>query len=113
MKVAFDIDDTLIIPSVATGSDRDLPNYVVIPIYKYFQSIGCEMILWSGSGVDWAKTWGEKLGLTPFEVRIKEKCQDIDIAFDDCEVDLAKVNVRVKRVNNAVSRKDWNENKHL
>ena len=31
-------------------------------------------------------------------MRRKEKSEDIDIAFDDCVVDLAKVNVRVKRI---------------
>lgn len=111
MKIAFDIDDTLIVPSVATGLDRDTPNYETIALYKWFQSQGHEMILWSGSGMDWAKTWGEKLGLIPFTVRVKEKAEDVDIAFDDCEVDLARVNVRVKRFKNGISRKEWNETK--
>ena len=108
MRIAFDIDDTLIIPSVATGLDRDTPNYDTIAMYRWFQSQGHEMILWSGSGMDWAKTWGEKLGLVPFEVRMKQKSDDVDIAFDDCDVDLAKVNIRVKRLNNGISRKEWN-----
>lgn len=108
MKIAFDIDDTLIVPSVATGFDRDTPNYATIEIYKWFQSQGHEMILWSGSGIDWAKTWGEKLGLAPFEVRIKQANEDVDIAFDDCDVQLAKVNVKVKRTNNSISRAEWN-----
>ena len=69
------------------------------------------MIIWSGSGTDWAKTWGEKLGLEPFEVRVKEKSEDISIAFDDMEVDLARVNIKVGRINNQVSRKEWNETK--
>ena len=69
------------------------------------------MILWSGSGMDWAKTWGEKLGLEPFEVKVKEKSEDIDLAFDDCIVDLAKVNIRVKRLNNGISREEWNKKK--
>lgn len=111
MKVAFDIDDTLIVPAVATGFDRDTPNYDTIALYKWFQAQGYEMILWSGSGMDWTQTWGEKLGLAPFTVRRKEKSEDVDIAFDDCEVDLARVNVRVKRLNNGVSRKEWNETK--
>jgi phosphoserine phosphatase len=109
MKIAFDIDDTLIIPAVATGLDRDTPNYENIAIYKWFQSQGHTMILWSGSGSDWAKTWGEKLGLQPFVVSVKEKYESIDLAFDDCDVDLAKVNVKVKRLNNSISRKEWNE----
>ena len=112
MKIAFDIDDTLIIPSVVTG-DRDVPNYDTIAIYKWFQSQGNEMILWSGSGMDWANTWGEKLGLQPFWVYMKQKDLSVDIAFDDCDVDLAKVNVKVKRLNNSISRKEWNKNKKL
>lgn len=113
MKIAFDIDDTIIVPSVATGLDRDTPNYETIAIYKWFQSQGHYMILWSGSGTDWAQVWGEKLGLFPNEVRVKEKGDDIDIAFDDCEVDLGKVNIRVKRLNNGISRSEWNKNKRV
>ncbi len=113
MRIAFDIDDTLIIPSVATGLDRDTPNYDTIAIYKWFQEQGHTMILWSGSGLDWARTWGEKLGLAPFEVIQKDKKGAIDIAFDDCDVELAKVNVKVKRLNNGVSRAEWNATKHL
>jgi phosphoserine phosphatase len=55
MKIAFDIDDTLIIPSVATGFDRDTPNYEMINLYKWFESQGHYMIIWSGGGVDYAK----------------------------------------------------------
>jgi len=119
MKIAFDVDDTLIIPAVALedephpyiGNYGAVPNYKVIEIYKWFQSQGNEMIVWSGGGIDYARNWGEKLGLQPFEVRVKEKSEDIDIAFDDCDVDLAKVNMKVKRLNNSVSRAEWNKNK--
>lgn len=115
MKIAFDIDDTLIIPSVVTG-DRDVPNFDTIAIYRWFQAQGHEMILWSGSGVDWAKTWGDKLGLAPFIVMTKQKENPwglVDIAFDDCDVDLAKVNVKVKRLDNFVSRREWNKTKKI
>ncbi len=112
MRIAFDIDDTLIVPSVVTG-DRDVPNYETIAIYKWFQAQGHTMILWSGSGTDWAKTWGEKLGLQPDTILVKEKREDIDICFDDCDVDLAKINIKVKRVDNHVSRKEWNKTKRL
>lgn len=107
-RVAFDIDDTILIPSVATGGTENVPNYEVIALIKWFQSNGHEIVLWSGSGVDWARRWGEKFGLEPFTVRMKEKSEDIDIAFDDMKVDLAKVNVKVKRINNSVSRTEWN-----
>jgi hypothetical protein len=110
MKIAFDVDDTLIIPSVATGLDIDTPNYDTIALYRLFQSQGNYMIIWSGSGMDWAARWGEKLGLQPDEIRPKEKSDDVDIAFDDCDVDLAKVNIKVRRLNNTISRKDWNKN---
>ena len=114
LKIAFDIDDTILVPSVVKGFGNDTPNYEVIAVFRFFQAQGHEMILWSGSGVDWAQRWGEKFGLQPFTVRTKEKggaWGDVDIAFDDCDVDLAKVNVKVKRINNSVSRKEWNETK--
>ncbi len=113
MRIAFDIDDTLIVPSVARGFGDNTPNYEVIAIYKWFQSQGCEMVLWSGSGIDWAQRWGEKLGLEPFTVRTKSQMEwpDIDIAFDDCDVQLGKVNVKVKRINNGISRAEWNKEK--
>lgn len=111
MKIAFDVDDTLLVPSVAGGFGRDTPNYDTIALYKWFQAQGNHMIIWSGSGVDWAKTWSEKLGLNADEFPIKQKRDDVDIAFDDCDVDLAKVNVKVKRINNSASRADWNKTK--
>lgn len=109
MKIAFDIDDTLIIPSVVTG-DRDVPNYDTIAILRWFQGQGHEIILWSGSGVDWAQTWGEKLGLAPFRVILKGG-EPVDIAFDDCDVTLGTVNVKVKRLENHISREEWNKTK--
>lgn len=128
LVIAWDIDDTLIIPSVVTG-DRDTPNYENIAIYKWFQSQGHTMVLWSGSGTDWAQTWWEKLGLAPFKVLVKEarivhkgsdpcigrECDDddyeVDLCFDDCLVDLAKVNIQVKRHSNHISRAEWNKRK--
>ena len=116
MRIAFDIDDTILVPSIANTDNggQNTPNYEVIAIYKWFQAQGHTMILWSGSGKDWAKTWGEKFGLNPDAILTKEKEGNcIDIAFDDCDVDLAKVNVKVKRINNGISRADWNKNKHV
>lgn len=109
LVVAFDVDDTLIIPSVVTGN-RDIPNYETIAVYRWFQAQGCHMIIWSGSGVDWAETWGEKLGLNHDEIRRKGEGH-VDIAFDDCEVKLATINVRVGRVANNISREIWNKTK--
>ena len=60
MKIAFDVDDTLIIPSIATDFGRDTPNYETINLYKWFQSQGHYMIIWSGGGQDYAKQWAER-----------------------------------------------------
>jgi hypothetical protein len=111
LRVAFDMDDTLIVPCVVTGFDRETPNYDTVALYKWFQAQGVYMIIWSGSGQDWARTWADKLGLRADEFPVKEARGDIDIAFDDCDVQLAKVNVKVKRINNKVDRSDWNKNK--
>lgn len=109
MKVAFDLDDTLIVPAVATGFKQDTPAWETINIYRWFQFQGNHMIIWSGGGIDYARMWADKLGLRPDEIRLKAKSDDVDIAFDDCDVDLAKVNIKVKRLNNNVSRKEWNK----
>lgn len=108
MKIAFDVDDTLIIPSVVTGT-RDIPNYETIAVYRYFQELGCDMIIWSGSGIDWAESWKEKLGLSG-RVIVKGS-ETVDIAFDDCDVKLGLANVKVKRVANNISREQWNKTK--
>lgn len=114
MKIAFDVDDTLIIPAIVAGTDRDIPNYDTIAIYNWFKAQGNYMIIWSGGGKDYAQMWGEKLGLKADEYRDKGKNSfdpEIDIAFDDCDVELAKVNVKVKRIDNFISRKEWNKHK--
>ena len=119
MRIAFDVDDTLIVPSVVTGFDRDTPNYENIALYRWFQAQGCEMIIWSGGGQDYARMWGEKLGLQPFKSIKKVKHYSdpllgipyVDIAFDDCDVDLASVNVKVKRLKNGISRAEWNDHR--
>ena len=109
LNIAFDVDDTLIIPGIAGGLDVDVPNYETISIYRFFQKQGHHMIIWSGGGVDYARRWADKLGLEPNEIIIKEKNESIDIAFDDCDIDLAKVNIKVKRLNNGVDRSEWNK----
>jgi hypothetical protein len=106
MKVAFDVDDTLLIPPEGqeSNSGRDVPNYETIAIYNWFKRQGNYMIIWSGGGADYARMWGEKLGLNPDEYRAKQADMGIDIAFDDCDVLLAKCNVKVKRFNNSIKR---------
>jgi hypothetical protein len=111
MKIAFDVDDTLIIPACALDLDRDVPNYDTIAIYLWFQRQGNYMIIWSGGGESYAKMWADKLGLKADEIIAKttQRKEEIDIAFDDSEINLAKVNIKVRRINNSVSRADFNK----
>ena len=104
--IAFDVDDTLVVPAIATGFDRDVPNYETIAIYKWFQAQGNYMIIWSGGGKEYAKMWAEKLGLEADEILAKDtRMKDrIDIAFDDSDTELGKINVKVKRLNNKIIR---------
>ena len=116
MKIAFDVDDTLIVPRIVTGLDVDTPNYDNIAIFNWFRLQGAYMIIWSGGGKDYAEMWAKKLGLRADEYRDKSTNEEsfdesIDICFDDCDVKLAKVNVKVKRLKNSVSRTEWNKHK--
>lgn len=106
MTVAFDVDDTLIIPAIATGLAVDTPNYETIAVYRWFQSQGHRMIVWSGGGKDYAEQWGEKLGLRADEYATKTEARsnEVDIAFDDGDIRLAIVNVKVRRLNNKIVR---------
>lgn len=112
LKIAFDVDDTLIVPACAfqdephpyCGITGAVPNYPVISMFHFLEAQGNEMFIWSGGGVDYARTWAEKLGLNAHIIQ-KGKRLDMDIAFDDCDVDLAIVNIKVKRINNSISRK--------
>ena len=108
LSVAFDVDDTLLIPSVVTGAGVDLPNHANIAILRWFKKNGHDVYVWSGGGVPYAERWVRELKLG-VPVIPKEVNPNIDICFDDCDVLLAKVNVKVKRIGNKISRKDWNK----
>lgn len=105
LTIAWDVDDTLIVPAVATDFDIDTPNYPVIAMYKWFQEQGNYMIIWSGGGEDYAKMWATKLGLTADEIIAKDlRYKGIDICFDDSDIKAGKVNVKVKRLKNSIIR---------
>jgi hypothetical protein len=112
LRIAWDCDDTLLIPAIVTGLPYDTPNYENIDIYRWFQSQGHDCVIWSGGGIDYARMWANKLGLNPTAVIEKNKKGGIDLCFDDCDVDLATVNIKVKRLKNSISRKDWNKHEH-
>jgi len=61
--IAFDVDDTL------TKAD-DSPRYEIIQILHILQQLGCEIVIWSSHGEDYAKTMATRLG---FVYRSAEK----------------------------------------
>lgn len=91
LKIAFDVDGTLIRQS-DYGS---VPRYDIISQLLWFNKMGYRVYVWSGSGLDYTKTWSEKLGITCALAIPKNDQQNIDICFDDEEVKLAKVNIQV------------------
>lgn len=91
-KIAFDVDGTLI----RLSDYGSVPRYDIIDLVRFFNShTEAELYVWSGSGLDYAKTWTEKLGLTCMTAIPKEKNLNVDICFDDEDVELAKVNIQV------------------
>lgn len=90
MKIAFDVDGTLI---HQIGEKEDTPRYEIISLFKTLEKLGNEMYIWSGGGVDYAQRWSEKLGLT---AKVVEKGSfKPDMAVDDMDVELGIVNLKV------------------
>jgi len=77
MKIAFDVDGTLI-------NSHDEPRHEVIDLFRWFQKnivTPLDLIIWSGGGIEYAQHWANKLGL---KARIAKKfCEEVDIAIDD------------------------------
>jgi len=102
INVAFDIDDVLW--KIDRKHLRQIPDYNMIGVLMWFHDNGDQVFVWSAGGIDYAKTIVDNLGLTDF-VKVIEKESykklhnrlEIDLAFDDCETKLAKVDVNVKR----------------
>lgn len=88
--IAFDIDGTLL-------NLDDTPNWRMIYTLIHLSWIKENRIyVWSGSGLEYANRFVEKFGLTAMIADVVEKASFVpDIAFDDQEVTLGKVNVKV------------------
>lgn len=108
MRIAFDVDDTLWKVVRTPEGDtvgRQVPDYDLIAVLRWFKSNGDEVFVWSAGGVDYAQQIVDKLGLTDMctvipkrDIVHMEPGKFIDIAFDDMpDVALGKVNVHVKR----------------
>jgi len=86
---AFDVDGTLI----HALSDRIVPRYPVIQLFRTLEAMGCEMYIWSGGGEDYARMIANRLGLNATVV--SKGSFTPDIAIDDFETKLGKTDLRV------------------
>jgi hypothetical protein len=104
MRACFDCDGTLIhdgspeykFINPMTGAEEplcDTPRYDVIQMFHMYEAMGFEMFIWSGGGVDYAKQWAAKLGLSATVVA-KGSFRP-DVAVDDEAVELGHTNIRV------------------
>lgn len=86
------------------------PDYDMIQLLRWYQKNGDRVIVWSAGGIEYAENFVNKFGLRedgPIKVIEKKqypsgtvqglKIFTIDICYDDQIVNLAKVNIRVRR----------------
>ena len=90
--VAFDVDGTLI---YQVGERVDTPRDEVIAAFHALEALGCVMVIWSGGGCEYADYWRNKLGLKAMIMPKLKSSFVPDITFDDLEITLGKVNIRV------------------
>lgn len=95
MKVAFDIDDT--IWKVRPSHMDQVPDYDLIQVVRWFHQNGDQVFFWSAGGTDYCQTIITKLGLNAYGQVAEKGSFTPDIAFDDQETSLGKVDVRVRR----------------
>lgn len=89
--IGCDVDGTLI-------NFDNTPNYQMIDILRNLKSLGCQIVISSGGGKDYAKHWIDKLGLEEeLEAVVVEKKKNdkIDIFFDDEMVDIGRINIKI------------------
>lgn len=97
MKIAFDIDDTLW-KCVWRPRLSQVPDYDLIQVLRWFYNNGDTIYFWSAAGIDYTQTIIDKLGLTEYGHVIRKGSMQVDIAFDDEETKLGKIDVRVNRI---------------
>lgn len=90
MLIAFDVDGCLI-------NDKDEARPEIVELLKML-SKGNKIIVWSAS-LDYAELWTRRLGLSDYVSGWMSKRnateKEVDIAFDDQEVKLAKCNIKI------------------
>ena len=91
MTIAFDVDGTLI-------DKNDHPRQEVIALLKALASSKRnQIIIWSGGGENYAAMWGRRLQLDNhvWSYWGKIGSPQVDLAIDDQEVKLGKVNIKI------------------
>lgn len=84
-----------------------VPDYDLIQVLRWFYQNGDNIFIWSAGGKSYAEDIAKKLGLYDM-VTVVEKKHDardyglpappkMDIAFDDSETNLAKVDIKISR----------------
>ncbi len=95
MKCLFDVDGTLI-------TFEDKPQYHIIKILRSLHSIGVDIYVSSGGGVEYAEMWLRRLKLDHLTVKVLPKGPELmeygfDLSFDDEKVQWAKLNLQVSK----------------
>lgn len=91
IKVAFDVDGTLI-------WNDDTPRWIGLDLLRWFYRLGNnkpDLIVWSGSGVEYAERWCEKLGIRHWVRVIEKGSEAVDIAIDDMPATEEGLNAKV------------------
>ena len=93
--IAFDVDGTLI-------GDKDIPRWNIVDMLKTLHMAGHTIIVWTGGGKDYAEVWVKRLFLQDFVHSCRMKpiseetmLDEVDLCFDDEDVLLATVNIKV------------------
>lgn len=87
-KIAFDIDGTLI-------DETGAPRWEILWLLIWHTKRCHTVYVWSGGGVSYAETIVRRLGLTGMVTVVAKGNLIPDIAIDDEEVNLGKVNIQV------------------
>jgi hydroxymethylpyrimidine pyrophosphatase-like HAD family hydrolase len=94
MRIAFDVDGTLV--------DYDgKPRATVIALLRNFQRLGCNVFVWSGGGIPYAKQRVRELGIDGVVVVEKGSFKP-DLAIDDQEVQLGILNFQTNPFSEAM-----------
>ncbi len=88
ITAAFDVDGTLI-------DENDEPRQDIISVLRALMPY-CDIVVWSGSGISYAKMQGRRIFL-PRGIIYWDKAGHADISFDDQDITLGTVNINVTR----------------